>query len=56
MLTLGEITDRGDLARNLAENAVPESVAQVTAESYREFLLERRLRIAATIRRYYEGL
>lgn len=56
VLMLGEITDRGDLARNLAENAVPQSVAQVTAATYPEFLLERRHLMAATIRRYYEGL
>lgn len=56
VLTLGEITDRGDLERNLAENAVPVSVAQVTAEVYSDFLLERRHLMAATIRRYYEGL
>lgn len=57
VLTLGGGgTDRGDLARNLAENAVPESVAHVRVATYPEFLLVRRHRMAATIRRYYEGL
>lgn len=56
VLTLGEITDRGDLARNLAENAVPVSVSEVTAGMYPDFLAERRHLMAATIRRYYQGL
>lgn len=53
---LGEITDSVDLAANLAENAVPAHVAEVTAGGYREFLAERRKLMAATIRDYYRKL
>lgn len=55
-LKLGEITDRQDLARNLAENAVPDFIADVTAGSYREFLAARRKLMAAAIKSYYQGL
>ena len=55
-LTLGEITDPDDLAANLAENAVPAKLAEVTAGSYKEFLVERRKLMAATIRDYYQAL
>jgi len=55
-LTLGEITDSDDLAVNLAENAIPSRLAEVTAGSYKEFLVERRKLIAATIRDYYQAL
>lgn len=56
LLKLGEITDREDLARNLAENALAPSLSEVTAGSYREFLSERRKLIAAKIQAYYEQL
>jgi hypothetical protein len=55
-LVLGEITDPDDLAANLAENAVPAKLAQVTAGSYKEFLVERRKLMAATIHDYYQAL
>ena len=55
-LSLGEITDANDLARNLAENAVPAMLADVTAGSYQEFLAERRRLMAAIIRDYYQTL
>ena len=55
-LTLGEIRDREDLARNLAENAVPSFIASVDAGSYEEFLRERRKLMAVTIRDYYQKL
>jgi hypothetical protein len=55
-LSLGEITDANDLARNLAENAVPAMLADVTAGSYQEFLVERRKLMAAVIRDYYQAL
>ena len=55
-LTLGEITDADDLARNLTESAVPAMLADVTAGSYREFLAERRRLMAAIIRDYYQTL
>lgn len=55
-LTLGEITDPTDLARNLVENAVPTNLSAVIAGTYPEFLQERRKLMAAVIRDYYQGL
>lgn len=55
-LTLGEITDADDLASNLAENAVPDDLAEVNAGNYREFLVARRRLMAAVIRDYYKSL
>ena len=55
-LTLGEITDETDLAANLAENAVPANIAEVTARTYKSFLVERRRLMAAIIRDYYNAL
>jgi hypothetical protein len=56
LLTLGEITDATDLAANLAENAIPANLAEVTAGSYKEFLAQRRKLMAAVIRDYYQAL
>jgi hypothetical protein len=56
ILGLGEIVDAEDLARNLAENAMPSYLAEVTAGSYREFLGERRRLMAAVIRDHYQTL
>lgn len=56
VLTLGEITEAEDLARNLAENAVPAQLIARDASSYKEFLVERRKLMAATIRAYYHAL
>ena len=56
ILTLGEITDPTDLARNLSENAIPGHLAEVTAGSYREFLSQRRKLMASVIRDYYQSL
>ena len=55
-LALGEISSVEDLAQNLAENAVPARLAEVTAGSYREFLAERRKLMAAVVRDYYQRL
>ncbi|MBL8929403.1 MAG: DUF262 domain-containing protein [Kineosporiaceae bacterium] len=55
-LTLGEITDSADLDRNLAENAIPSGLAEVTAASYPEFLDQRRRLMAQTIRSYFDQL
>lgn len=56
VLTLGEISDAADLDRNLRENAVPSNLAAVTAETYQEFLAERRKLMAHSIRTYFERL
>ncbi len=55
-LKLGEITDSADLARNLRENAVPPRLSDVTAGSYREFLVERRRLMAGMVADYYQAL
>lgn len=56
VLTLGEITDADDLARNLAENAVGENLSEVIAGNYPEFVAERRGLMARVIRRYFDSL
>lgn len=55
-LTLGEITDVDDLARNLVENAIPTHLGKVDAFSYKDFLVERRKLMAGTIRDYFQAL
>ena len=55
-LTLGEITEAEDLARNLVENAIPVQLSMVDASTYKEFLVERRKLMAATIGDYYQAL
>lgn len=55
-LTLGEITDGQDLRRNFAENAVPQDLDTVTAGSYFDFLIRRRVIMAQIIRAYYDAL
>jgi hypothetical protein len=55
-LTLGEITDATDLARNFAESAIPDELADVTAGNYPEFLVARRRLMASVIRAYYQAL
>ncbi|MBM6546109.1 DUF262 domain-containing protein [Janibacter sp. YIM B02568] len=55
-LTLGEITDRRDLNRNLTENAIPATLDQVSASNYPEFLNARRRLMAQQIRTYFDQL
>lgn len=55
-LKLGEITQRDDLVTNLAENAIPEFIHEVTAENYPAFLEARRQLMAQMIRDYYLSL
>jgi len=56
VLRIGEIVNSGDLNANLAENAIPDFIGEVTADNYREFLDARRKLMAAMIRNYYEAL
>lgn len=53
---LGNITYADLLRANLAENCIPESVIDMDASRYDEFLAERRKLMAALVRRYYMGL
>lgn len=55
-LRLGEITETYELKENLAANAVPDSIYTTTAESYSDFLVERRLLMSHFIRDYYRSL
>ncbi|MGM0913857.1 MAG: GmrSD restriction endonuclease domain-containing protein [Pseudomonadota bacterium] len=55
-LKIGEITDQADLEENLAGNAIPDFIHDVTAHNYHEFLDARRKLMAKMIRGYYEGL
>lgn len=55
-LNLGEIVNQDDLELNLAENAIPASIQEVTAENYISFLESRRKLMAEMIRDYYLNL
>jgi len=55
-LKIGEITDQADLKTNLAENAIPAFIHDVTAHNYQNFLEARRKLMAQIIRAYYEVL
>lgn len=54
--TLGEIASREQLLANLAANAVPATIASVTSVDYESFLQQRRILMAAAIRKYYDRL
>ena len=55
-LTLGEIVDAADLARNLRENAIPPDLETITAGQYPDFLDQRRKLMAAVIHDYHQSL
>ena len=55
-IALGNISDAGLLASNLAENCIPDNIDTMDVSSYDAFLLERRKMMAALIERYYKGL
>lgn len=55
-LDLGEISSADDLEKNLEENALPQNLAEFTAETYFDFLRERRILMADLIREYYSSL
>jgi len=50
------INDLDQLKENLAANCIPESVVDWDFRNYEEFLDQRRMLMAAKIRRYYESL
>lgn len=56
LLKYGNITDWGTLQRNLQQNAIPETIAKMTVDDYRDFLEQRRHLMARKIRRFYELL
>lgn len=55
-LKLGNITELTLLKENLAENCIPETVIEMDASRYDEFLIERRKLMAVMMRRYYMSL
>lgn len=55
-LTIGEITEQADLDINLAENAIPTLIHDVSADNYPDFLAARRKLMAQAIHDYYETL
>lgn len=56
VLDVGNISDRDKLTINLSENALPESIVNMTVGDYDRFLIERRKLMASMIERYYKGL
>ena len=55
-LRFGGITDLSQLHENLTTHCIPQGVETKTAESYDDFLIERRNLMAAKIRDYYKSL
>jgi len=55
-LVHGGITSLEDLHQNLSDHAIPTSIFEATAETYDNFLQERRKLISKKIREYYESL
>ncbi len=55
-LEIGNISDEQRLIENLAENAIPASIIDMTVEDYNDFLVERRKLMAAMIEKYYKAL
>ncbi|GAA4837489.1 hypothetical protein [Garicola koreensis] len=53
---LVEISSTEELEASFAENAVPQSLRTTTAETYTEFLQQRRALMAEYIRDYYQSL
>ncbi len=55
-LRFGRITGFVELQENLASHCIPQEMETKTAESYDDFLIERRNLMAAKIRDYYKSL
>ena len=55
-VAFGNITSKDDLLKNLAENAIPEGIIEMTVDDYDDFLIERRVLMAKLIERYYKNL
>ena len=53
---IGNITDLDKLKQNMAENALPEEIVNMTFEDYDEFLNKRRHLMAKMIETYYKQL
>lgn len=55
-LKYGAIADMGILKANLAANCVPEEIMDMDVEQFDDYLMLRRVLMAAKVRAYYEGL
>lgn len=55
-LDIGNISDKERLMSNLAENALPKDVVNMTVNNYDRFLSERRKLMASIIEKYYKKL
>lgn len=55
-LEIGNISTMEDLKQNLAENAIPEGVMDMTYADYDAFLQQRRILMAKMIEKYYKAL
>ena len=53
---IGNITDEEELHKNLAENAIPSTIVNMTVDDYEAFLVERRKLMAKMIEKYYKSL
>lgn len=55
-LLYGGITELNLLYNNLKQNAVPETIFEMTMEDYQEFLLQRRVKMAKKMEEYYKTI
>ncbi len=55
-LVYGGITELDLLYNNLKQNAVPETIFEMTMEDYQEFLLQRRAKMAKKMEEYYKTI
>ncbi|MGI6211973.1 MAG: GmrSD restriction endonuclease domain-containing protein [Anaerovoracaceae bacterium] len=55
-IEIGNISSEKDLNENLEENAIPESIKQMTINNYDSFLQERRILMSRMIEKYYKSL
>ena len=55
-IQIGNISDEEELMNNLRENAIPESVVNMTVDNFDDFLVERRKLMAKMIETYYKSL
>jgi len=55
-ILIGTLQSRDDFDRNLSENDIPESIVDMEATDYGDFLLERRRLMAEKIRKYYYSI
>ena len=52
----GSITNYNELMENFKQNAIPETVLEMTTDDYKEFLVQRRKLMAEKIKEYYYSL